>query len=115
MGGGDNSFDMVPGLVTHHELQQLVYWGITPMQAIMSVTKWSAEMWNKDKDLGTIEPGKLADLFTVNGDPLADIKNTRNVDVLIMDGKVIDRKLDPNWKNPIPQPTNLYGPPWSRL
>ena len=115
LGGGDNSFDMLPGIVTHHELEQLVMYGITPMQAILSVTKWSAEAWNKDKDLGTIEPGKLADIITVNGDPLADIRNTKKVDGMILNGKVIDLKFDPNWKNPLPDPGGLYGPPWSRL
>jgi amidohydrolase family protein len=104
MGGSDNSSDYPPGLCSHIEMQQLVYSGLTPMQAIMSVTKWAAESWHKDKEIGTIEAGKTADLITVNGDPLADIKNTRNVDLVIQDGKVIDRALDPNWKNPVPTP-----------
>jgi amidohydrolase family protein len=109
IGGGDNSYDLLPALITHQELQQLVYSGLTPMQAILSVTKWAAEAWHNDKNIGTIEPGKLADLITVNGDPLANIKNTRNVDLLIMDGKIVDRTLDPNWKNPIPQPAGEYS------
>lgn len=109
MGGGDNSNEGSPGLVTHQELQQLVYSGLTPMQAILSVTKWAAESWHKDKDIGTIEPGKLADLITLNGDPLANIANTRNVDLMILDGKVVDRTLDPNWKNPIAQPPGEFG------
>jgi amidohydrolase family protein len=108
MGGADNSFDVVTGLTTHQELQQLVYCGLTPMQAILSVTKWAAESWHNEKDLGTIEPGKLADLITVNGDPLANIKNTRNVDLVIQDGKVLDRAFDPNWKNPIMPPKGEY-------
>jgi imidazolonepropionase-like amidohydrolase len=54
--------------------------------------------------LGTVEPGKFADLITVNGDPLADIRNTRNVDLVILNGKVIDTAFDPKWKNPIPAP-----------
>jgi amidohydrolase family protein len=104
MGGADNNFDIVPGLSSHQELQQLVYSGLTPMQALLTVTKWAAESWHKDKDIGTVEPGKLADLITVNGDPLANIKNTRNVDLVIQNGKVMDTALDPNWKNPIQQP-----------
>ena len=109
MGGADCGSDFLPGLCTHQELQQLVYSGLTPMQAILSVTKWAAESWHHDKDLGTIEPGKLADLIALNGDPLADIKNTRNVDLLIMDGKIVDRTLDPNWKNPVEQPRRGGG------
>jgi len=104
MGGADNNFDTVPGLTTHQELQQLVYSGLTPMQAILSVTKWAAESWHNDKNIGTVEPGKFADLITVNGDPLADIRTTRNVEVVIQNGKVINTAFDPNWKNPIPAP-----------
>ena len=43
------------------------------MQALMTITKWAAESWRKEKEIGTLEPGKMADLITVNGDPLADI------------------------------------------
>ena len=96
--------DTLTGLTTHQELQQLVYSGLTPMQAILSVTKWAAEAWHLDKEIGTVAPGKFADLIIVNGDPLANIKNTRNVDLVILDGKVIDKALDPKWKNPIPTP-----------
>jgi hypothetical protein len=103
-GGADSNFDTIPGLTSHQELQQLVYSGLTPMQALMTITKWAAESWHKEKDLGTVEPGKLADLITVNGDPLADIRKSRNVDLVIQNGKVIDTAFDPKWKNPIPEP-----------
>jgi len=73
-GGADNSFDVVTGLTTHQELQQLVYSGLTPMEAILSVTKWAAEAWHLENEIGTVAPGKFADLITVNGDPLANIK-----------------------------------------
>jgi hypothetical protein len=104
-GGADNSMDTLTGLTTHQELQQLVYSGLTPMQAILSVTKWAAEAWHLDNEIGTVAPGKLADLITLNGDPLANIKNTRNVDLVILNGKVVDKALDPKWKNPIPTPS----------
>jgi amidohydrolase family protein len=108
MGGADNSFDVMSGLTTHQELEQLVYSGLTPMQSILSVTKWAAEAWHNEKEIGSVEPGKLADLVTVNGDPLANIHNTRNVDMVILNGKVIDRAFDPKWKNPIPPPKGEY-------
>jgi imidazolonepropionase-like amidohydrolase len=103
-GGGDNSNGNVPAFATHQELEQLVYSGLSPMDAILSVTKWAAEAHHHENELGTIEVGKLADIITVNGDPLKDIHVTRNVDTVVLDGKVIDRTLDPNWKNPIPKP-----------
>lgn len=104
MGGADNNFDIVPALSSHDELEQLVYSGLTPMQAILTVTKWAAQSWHNDKDLGTVEPGKLADLITVKGNPLVNIKTTRNVDVVIQNGKVLDTSFDPKWKNPLPTP-----------
>jgi hypothetical protein len=108
-GGGDNSNGNVAALATHQELEQLVYSGLTPMQALLSVTKWAAEAHHHENEIGTIEVGKLADIITINGDPLKDIHSTRNVDVVVLNGKVIDRTLDPNWKNPIPKPANVGG------
>jgi imidazolonepropionase-like amidohydrolase len=102
----------VPGLSLHQEMQSLVDAGVPPMQVIVSATKTAAEMLHKDKDLGTIEPGKLADLITVNGDPLADITAAKNVSLVVMDGKVVDTTFDPKFKNPLPRPFNVqrHGP-----
>lgn len=97
------------GLALHVEMEELVRAGLTPMQAILSSTKWPAELIHKEKDLGTVEPGKLADIVLVQGNPLSDIRNTRNIRTVIMDGKVVDRTLDPNWKNPIPRPVAEYA------
>ena len=70
---------------------------------ILSVTKWAAEAHHHENELGTIEVGKLADIITINGDPLEEYScTTRNVDVVVLNGKVIDRTLDPKWKNPEP-------------
>jgi hypothetical protein len=109
MGGADNSFDVMSGITTDQELEQLVYSGLTPMQAIMSVTKWTAEARHTDKEIGTIEPGKLADLITLDGNPLLNIHDMHDVDTVILDGKVIDRAFDPKWKNPIPEPKGEYA------
>src|SRR5512144_1111315 len=46
---------------------------LTPMQAIRTATQWAAQCLGLERDLGTIEPGRLADLMVVGGDPLADI------------------------------------------
>ena len=99
----------MPGLALHVEMEQLVDTGLTPMQAILSATKWAAEFAHKENDLGTVEPGKLADIILIEGNPLADIRATRNVRTVIMDGKVADTKLDPSWRNPIPRPTAEYS------
>jgi imidazolonepropionase-like amidohydrolase len=47
---------------------------MTPMEAITAATKVSAEAIGREKDLGTIEPSKLADIILVEGDPLKDIR-----------------------------------------
>jgi hypothetical protein len=71
------------------------------MKAIQSATLNVARTFNKDKDYGSIEPGKVADLSIIEGDPLADIWMTQNVKMVIMDGKVIDIGFS-KYKNPIP-------------
>jgi len=66
------------GFVVSHgenaaELVELVKGGFTPMEAIIAATRIGAECLGMEKEIGTIEPGKLADLVIVDGDPLADI------------------------------------------
>ena len=101
IGGGDHG--LPPGLGLHFEMQALVDAGLTPMQALESTTRWPAELFHKEKDLGTVEPGKIADIVVVEGDPLADISSTRNVSIVIKDGRVVDTTFDPNFENPLPR------------
>jgi len=69
----------------------LVECGLTPMQALQAATINSATATKRDKDLGSIEAGKLADLVLLNADPLADIHNTSKIDAVIVDGKLLRR------------------------
>ena len=94
---------IVPGLSLHYEMQMLADMGITPTKAIQGATLWAAEVIGQDKDLGSVEPGKLADFVIVDGDPLRDIGATRNVRTVIKGGEVIDSRYDPKWVNPIPR------------
>ena len=55
------------------ELECLVAAGMTPMQALVAGTGWAAEACGLEKEVGTVQPGKFADLLVVNGDPLQDI------------------------------------------
>jgi imidazolonepropionase-like amidohydrolase len=96
------------GLAMHVEMEALVDAGLTPMQAIQASTKWPAELLHKEKDLGTIAPGRIADVILINGDPLADIRATRSVRTVIMNGKQVDTRLDPNFTNPILRPVAEY-------
>lgn len=67
------------GFAEHLELELLVQAGLSPMQAILSATQNAARVLRIDKDLGTIEKGKIADLLILNGNPLENIRNTRKI------------------------------------
>ncbi|HLK64581.1 MAG TPA: amidohydrolase family protein [Bryobacteraceae bacterium] len=72
------------------ELELYVQAGMTPLEAIQSATIVSARAMNFDRDSGTIEAGKRADLILVNGDPLANIGDLRRVSRVISQGRVYD-------------------------
>jgi len=77
---------------THMELEQLVAAGLTPLEAIRAGTGGAARILGAEKDLGTIEVGKWADLVILDADPLADIRNTRRIWQVLQYGKVVDRQ-----------------------
>lgn len=72
-----------------YDLQLLVRVGFTPAQAIASATRISAEAAGQDKDIGTIEPGKIADFVVVEGDPTADISNCSRVMAVFQAGRKV--------------------------
>jgi len=79
------------------ELELMVNAGMTPMQAIVASTRTAAECMQMDREIGTLESGKLADLLVVDGDPLADIGLLQNRErlALIMKGGEIVKNLLP--------------------
>lgn len=78
----------VPGHSLHREIELYVQAGFTPMEAIQAATLIPARVMGLEKEVGTIEAGKRADLIVVDGDPLADIRNSRNVELTITGGKM---------------------------
>ena len=58
--------------------------------------------FRKDKDFGTVEPGKVADIIAVEGDPLKDVWTIQNVRMVVLGGKIIDTNFHADYKNPIP-------------
>jgi imidazolonepropionase-like amidohydrolase len=72
---------------TWRELATWVRLGTTPMQAIAGATRWPARFLKKEKELGTLAPGRLADVIGVRGDVLTTIELLQRVDVVVKDGK----------------------------
>jgi hypothetical protein len=87
-------------LLMHQALAMDVEAGVPPMKAIQAATLNVARTFKKDKDFGSVEPGKVADLSIVEGDPLQDIWMTQNVKLVVMNGKVINSGFS-KYKNPI--------------
>ena len=71
---------------TWRELQTWVRLGMTPMQAIAGATRWPARFLKKDKELGTLAPGRYADVIAVRGDVLTHIDLLQRVDVVVKNG-----------------------------
>lgn len=78
------------GFSAHRELQTLVVAGIPPAAALRAATINGARALGVSGILGTIEPGKLADLFVIRGNPLKKITSTRNVQLVMKDGTLYD-------------------------
>ena len=76
----------------HGELEELVAAGLSPLEAITSATQTAARVLGASEEIGTIEVGKLADLVILNADPLEDIRNTRNIWMVIKGGVEVDRE-----------------------
>ena len=73
------------------EFQYLVEAGMAPLKAIQSATIEAAKLGEVDKDLGSIEPGKLADIIAVDANPLEDIKTLQQVRFVMKDGVIVKR------------------------
>jgi len=80
----------VPGHSLHRELELYVKAGLTPMEAIQSATIVPAKVMSLDKEVGTIEAGKRADMILLDANPLESISNIRTVRSVIANGRMFD-------------------------
>lgn len=80
------------GFSLHDELNVLVKAGLTPMEALQSATLNPAKFVGMQDSLGTVTPGKLADLVLLNANPLADISNTQRISAVVFNWKLLDRQ-----------------------
>jgi hypothetical protein len=83
-------FLWVPGTL-HLELEDLVASGLTPLEAIAAATGVAARVLGAEGEIGTVTVGAHADLILLDGDPLADNRNTRRTWRVIQGGRVVDR------------------------
>jgi imidazolonepropionase-like amidohydrolase len=74
-----------------HEFELMVQAGMPPLFAIQTATTHAAELLKHEKDLGSVSPGKLADVIAVNGNPLEDIGLLKQVSFVMKDGVVYKR------------------------
>src|SRR5581483_4733215 len=79
-----------PGIGTIRAIEGLVELGMSPMEAIVAGTANGAAAAFRSQDLGTVEPGKVADLVLLDADPLTDIHNIEKVNAVIAQGRIVD-------------------------
>ncbi len=105
---GIGSHGEAPGIGFHWEMELHRAGGMTPLAVLHAATIGSAETIGRNSDLGSIEPGKIADLVVLGADPSADIRNARAVTWVMRDGHLYDardlaevwpsaRALSPSW------------------
>ena len=87
----------VPGHSLHRELELYVEAGFTPMEAIQSATLQAARAMGLERESGTLRPGLRADVLVVDGNPLARISDTRNVRLVVANGRVFEPA--PLWRS----------------
>jgi hypothetical protein len=76
----------------HGEMEELVRLGLSPLEALQTAPSANARILGVERDIGTVEEGKMADLILLDADPLVDIRNTRHIHAVIQGGRLIDRK-----------------------
>jgi imidazolonepropionase-like amidohydrolase len=78
------------GYFEHVEMELMVKAGMTPMQTLVAATGNAAKVMRIDGEVGTLQPGRRADFVVLNADPLADIRNTRAIESVWIDGRRVE-------------------------
>ena len=89
--GSDSSWSSYQLGNTVYETELLVHSGYSPMQGVLSVTSWAADALGVSDTVGTLEPGKAADILVVQGNPADDINALWNVEDVFLAGRKIER------------------------
>jgi imidazolonepropionase-like amidohydrolase len=90
---GSDSLDpfVFTGESLHKELAELVSAGFTPSEALRAATRGAAQFLGRERDFGSVESGKTADLVLLDANPLENIENTRKINAVIRGGNYLDR------------------------
>jgi len=91
LAGTDSPLD-IPATSLHLNLRAQVKYGLQPWQALETATSMAARAWHLSAYLGTLEPGKVADLIMVSGDPLKNIDDAANVQYVMKNGVLLSMK-----------------------
>lgn len=83
---------LYPGFSLHEELELLVEAGLTPFAALQTATVNPARFFGKEKEFGTIEKGKLADLVLLEANPLESIGNTQKIAAVVVHGRYLPKE-----------------------
>jgi len=101
-----------PGIGIHYEMEAHTLGGMTPLAVLRAATAGAAETIGRLAEMGTLEVGKYADLVVFDRDPLADIRNTRSVSLVMRGGQLFDADtLDELWPvaRKLPAPWFVQG------
>ena len=82
---------VVPGFSLHEEMELFQQAGFTPMEALQTATSNPARFLGTEATMGSVAPGKIADLVLLNADPTVDIHNARKIESVVLAGKYFSR------------------------
>jgi imidazolonepropionase-like amidohydrolase len=90
LGTDTNNPQVFPGYSAHEELTLMVSSGLSNAAALESATSTAAEFLESEDELGRIAAGFRADILVLRGNPLEDIRNTRSIEFVLLNGTKVD-------------------------